>query len=252
LSLWPVCYIKAQAVTFDFDSGTPTLVQYQNLPADQVAGGVTARFSAISGNFSVQTDLTTGFSLPRFSGNYLYPNTVRGSALQIQFSRELTDITFSFATTDYPDEELPTPIVMTALSATSSGASVVGSVTNRAAFGSDTYPMGALAFTSAPLSFNRVEVRIRTGGDATFLVDNVTVTPVPEMTAPELTIWASEAHTVVVSWPSPSTGFELQANATLDTMGWVSVTNTVEIANGQNQVTISPATGNEFYRLFHP
>lgn len=247
IGLWPPCCAKAQTVTFDFDSGAPTLAPYQNLPADQTSSGITARFSAISGGFSVQTDLTTGFSLSRFYGKYLYPNTTRGSALRIEFSRELIGIVFSFATTDYPEAELPTPIVLTALSATPSGTNVVGSVTNRAAFGSDTYPMGGLAFNLGSRTFNRVEVRIRAGGDATFLLDNVTVA-----TIPELNIWVADSHTVVVSWPSPSTGFLLQRNSTLGATSWVSMTNTVEVVNGQNQVTVSPAAGIGFYRLLHP
>jgi len=247
IGLWPACRAKAQTVTFDFDSGAPTLAPYQNLPADQTSSGITARFSAISGGFSIQTDLTTGFSLSRFSGKYVYPNINRGSALRIEFSRELTGIALTFATTENPDVETPTPIVLTAFSVTPSGASAVGSVTNRGAYGPDTFPMGTVAFNFGSGTFNRVEVRIRAGGDATFLVDNVAVTPIPE-----LNIGVADSNTVVVSWPAPSTGFVLQQNSTLGATGWVSMTNTVEVVNGQNQVTVSPATGNGFYRLLHP
>ena len=247
IGFWPAFCAQANTVTFDFDTGTPALAPLQNLPLDQTAGEITAGFIAISGGFSVQTDLSTGFKLSQFSGNYLYPNTLRGSALRIEFSHEFTSIVLTFATTENPDVEIPTPIVLTAFSVTPSGASAVGSVTNRAEFGSDTFPMGTVAFNFGSRTFNRVEVRTQPGGDATFLVDNVTVTPIPE-----LNIGVADSNTVVVSWPAPSTGFVLQQNSTLGATGWVSMTNTVEVVNGQNQVTVSPATGNGFYRLLHP
>jgi hypothetical protein len=245
--LWAPPFAAAQTVTFDFDTGTPTLTTYQNLPAGQTVGGITASFSAVAGGFSIQTDITTGFSLPLFSGKYLYPNVLRGSVLRMQFSRDLTDIGFNFATTDYPPTEFPTPIVMTAFSVTGTGTTTVGSVTNRAAYGTGSLPMGTLAYHFGSKTFNRVEVGIRTGGQATFLVDNVTVT-----TIPALNISAAHTNTVLVSWLSPSTGFVLQQIAALGATNWVNVTNTVEVVNGQNQVTVSPATGNRFYRLLHP
>lgn len=237
----------AQLVTFDFDTGSPTLGQYQNLPIDQTAGGITARFSGISGGFSVQTDLTTGYNLSQFSGKYLYPNQVRGNALQIQFNRELTDIVFTFATTENPDVEVPTPIIVTASSVTPSGTNAVGSATARGTYGADTFPMGTLAFNAGSKSFNRLEVRIQPGGDATFLLDNLTVSPVPE-----LNIWVADPDGVVLAWAAPSTGFVLQQNSALDSTSWVNVAEPVEVVNGQNQVTIARATGIGFYRLFHP
>jgi hypothetical protein len=106
--------------------------------------------------------------------------------------------------------------------------------------------MGTLAFNSGSNSFNRVEVRIQTGGDAAFLVDNVTATPLPQ-----LDIWLANTNTVVVSWPSPSTGFLLQQQSALGAASWVGVTNTVEVVDGQNQVTVSPAMASVFYRLIH-
>ena len=124
---------------------------------------------------------------------------------------------------------------------------MVGSVTNHAAYGSDTYPMGTVGFSLGSKTFNRAEVKIQAGADSTFFVDNVMVT-----TVPELNIQMAGADTVVVSWPAPATGFVLQQNSTLDVAGWMSVTNTVEVVNDQNQVTVAPATGNGFYRLFHP
>jgi hypothetical protein len=240
-------FTAAQMVTYDFDTGVPMLMLYRSLPSDQTAGGITARFSAISGGFSIQTDGSTGFILTQFSGKYLYPNTSRGSALRIEFSRELNSIVFTFATTEYPDDDRPTPITLTAFSATPSGTNVVGSATNRATYGNDTFPMGTLAFDSGSKTFNGVEVRIQPGDDATFLVDNVTVT-----TIPQLNIRLGNSNGVVVHWQWPSTGFVLQQTPALDSANWVNAANPVEVVDGQNQVTVWPTTGNGFYRLFHP
>ena len=54
---------------------------------------------------------------------------------------------------------------------------------------------------------------------------------------------------VVVSWPAAATGFQLQQNPDLNTGHWVSSAVQPTVANGTNQVVISPATGNLFFRL---
>jgi len=159
--------------TFDFDTGTPALSLYQNVPFDQTSSGLSAHFSAASGGFSLQTDGTLGLSLSQFSGKYLYPNAA-GSVLDIQFSQQLTNITFTFATADAPPIEIPTPIVLIAYT-NSASASAVGSVTNKATYGSDSMPMGTLVFASAAQPFNRVRINIQPGGGMGFLVDNIVV-----------------------------------------------------------------------------
>jgi hypothetical protein len=160
------------AATFDFDTGTPAVSVYQNVPFDQTVNGLLAHFSAVTGGFSLQTDGTLGSTLSLFSGKFLYPNS-SGAVLDIQFSQPLTNITFPFATADAPPIEIPTPIVLTAYTNSASG-SAVGSVTNRGAYGSDTWPMGTLTFASA-IPFNRVRINIRPGGGMGFFVDNITV-----------------------------------------------------------------------------
>src|SRR5512135_1087524 len=87
------------AVTFDFDTGTPALSLGQGTPFDQTSGGVTATFSSPAAQaFSVQTDASTNFKLSKFSGHYLYDNTLNGNALDIKFSQPVTSITLAFAT----------------------------------------------------------------------------------------------------------------------------------------------------------
>ena len=65
--------------------------------------------------------------------------------------------------------------------------------------------------------------------------------------APLLTITRS-GNSVIVSWPSPSTGWTLQTNGTLSTGIWVNYGGTIN----NNTVTNSPPTGNLFFRLTHP
>ena len=66
--------------------------------------------------------------------------------------------------------------------------------------------------------------------------------------APLLTVTKS-GGSVVVSWPSPSTGFVLQENMALGTTNWLNVA-TLPSDNGTSKsVTVSPPIGNKFYRL---
>ncbi len=163
----------SQAVTFDFDTGAPPLRTGQSLPLDQASGGVTAHFT---GTFSAQSDASTHFNLSRFSGNYLYPNTTEG-ILQIAFDKQLDSITFTFATTDFQQNETPTTIQLTAYE-DSTGTPAVGSATAHGAYAGDTMPMGTLSFGSGSRTFNLVEIKIPPAPLAAlgFLVDNIAVT----------------------------------------------------------------------------
>ncbi len=70
--------------------------------------------------------------------------------------------------------------------------------------------------------------------------------------APLLTIFRTATNTAVVSWPSPSTGWNLQQNTNVVTTNWVTP---LEIVNddGTNKfIIVNPPVGSRFYRLFHP
>jgi hypothetical protein len=72
--------------------------------------------------------------------------------------------------------------------------------------------------------------------------------------APMLTINAAAGNQVVISWPSPSTGFFLQSDPTLGNTNWTTVnTNTFPVVstNGFNSVTL-PVSGNQYFRLILP
>jgi len=70
--------------------------------------------------------------------------------------------------------------------------------------------------------------------------------------APLLTISVTPTNSVVVSWPSPSTGFGLQQNANLSTTNWVTPTETVNDNGVTRFIVVTPPAVNRFYRLQHP
>jgi len=71
--------------------------------------------------------------------------------------------------------------------------------------------------------------------------------------APSLGIVATSPNTLMVYWPSPSTGFNLQVNTDLTTARWATPAETVQ-DNGTFRyiIIVSPAPGQKFYRLIHP
>ena len=69
---------------------------------------------------------------------------------------------------------------------------------------------------------------------------------------PLLTIWSTYTNTVVVSWPSPSTGFILQQNEDLKTTNWLAAPQSVSDDYTNKFIIVNPPTGNRFYRLFKP
>jgi len=53
-----------------------------------------------------------------------------------------------------------------------------------------------------------------------------------------------------VSWPAPSTGFGLQSSDSLGSgADWTTVTDTVQVTNGLNQLSVSPTNAAKFFRL---
>jgi sugar lactone lactonase YvrE len=75
--------------------------------------------------------------------------------------------------------------------------------------------------------------------------------PMPSVTQPAsplLTIKLSGTN-VIVSWPSPSTGFLFQTNGNLATTNWGNYGGTITVNNSMNNVAITPPTGKLFFRL---
>jgi len=68
---------------------------------------------------------------------------------------------------------------------------------------------------------------------------------------PNLTI-AHSGNSVIISWPNTGS-YTLQQNSNLAAAaGWTTSGYAISTANGTNSITITPPTGNLFFRLSHP
>jgi hypothetical protein len=70
---------------------------------------------------------------------------------------------------------------------------------------------------------------------------------------PRLAINRTATNTVVVSWPSPSTGFTLQQNTSLNpASNWSNISAGIQDNSNTKTLVVTPASGNRFYRLHKP
>ena len=70
---------------------------------------------------------------------------------------------------------------------------------------------------------------------------------------PALAVFRTTTNTVVVSWPSPSTGWDLQQNTnSVSSVNWSNVTSGVVEDGATRTLIVNPPTGNRFYRLHKP
>jgi len=71
--------------------------------------------------------------------------------------------------------------------------------------------------------------------------------------APLLSILCTTTNTVAVTWPSPSTGWNLQQNTnSVSSVNWSNVTATIQDDGATKTLIINPPTGHRFYRLQKP
>ena len=70
--------------------------------------------------------------------------------------------------------------------------------------------------------------------------------------APTLSIKLTGPNTAMVSWPSPSVGWNLQVNTNLSTANWFTPPETVQDNGTVKYIIVNPPTGKRFYRLKHP
>ena len=68
--------------------------------------------------------------------------------------------------------------------------------------------------------------------------------------SPQLSVSVS-GQNVVISWPSPSSGFTLEQNSSLDPATWQAAPQTVQDNGTVISVTVPAAAGNMFFRLKH-
>jgi hypothetical protein len=78
------------------------------------------------------------------------------------------------------------------------------------------------------------------------------ITAVPTPGSPLLSIRFTSTNTVIVSWPSSSTGFVLQQNSDLSNTNWVAPLETTSDDSTNRFIIVSPLAGNRFYRLLKP
>jgi List-Bact-rpt repeat protein/flagellar hook capping protein FlgD len=171
---------------FDLDTGTPALFTGQGIPIDQTSGGITAQFSSPQGSaFSIQTDGSTGWWMPFFSGHYLYDNNLNRNVLVIRFFPPIETIAFAFATADAHQNEVPTTLQLTAY-LEAGGPTPVGTATAHGTYGTGTMPGGALSFAPG-VPFDRVELVLpyQPLGCTDFFVDNIVVTTTSPLAAPD-------------------------------------------------------------------
>lgn len=67
--------------------------------------------------------------------------------------------------------------------------------------------------------------------------------------APILSISRTGPTTVLVWWLADVGNYKLQTNATLSSSSWANYSSPIDTAGGTNSVTISPRSGNLFFRL---
>jgi len=175
------------AIAFDFDTGSPFLIEGQNTPLSQTSNGLTASFSSPSDSatpaFSIQSYDTTFFELPQFSGRWLYDNKPSRDLLDIKFSQQLASINFTFATLEYHGGPSAEPSDITLVAYVNSTDTIpVGSTAVHGTFISALYPQGTLSFNSGGRPFNlvRIEIPYVPQGATDFFLDNIIVTTIQQ------------------------------------------------------------------------
>ena len=97
-----------------------------------------------------------------------------------------------------------------------------------------------------PRPFDDPAVANAPGGDASDIGAYEAFRVVP----PVLTIRLTATNGVLISWPSPSTGFDLQQNGSLtDSLGWLDFSGAIGDDGITRSVVINPPSGTVFYRL---
>jgi hypothetical protein len=72
---------------------------------------------------------------------------------------------------------------------------------------------------------------------------------VPPSGPPPLLHIVRSGSEVVISWPAPATGFELEQNADLSPANWTAVGTPPTTVGSEKQVLVSAPAGNRFFRL---
>jgi Divergent InlB B-repeat domain len=82
-------------------------------------------------------------------------------------------------------------------------------------------------------------------------VDQVTLTAAAP-TAPTLEVLRTGPDAILLYWPVSPSVFRLQETVALNPASWTDTTNTVNVVNGTNQVSVGVVGASSFYRLVYP
>jgi hypothetical protein len=106
-----------------------------------------------------------------------------------------------------------------------------------------------LATISSPiLSFHGINATNGLAVTNAILLDNVSVT----LTYPPLNLKLSPTNQLVFQWPFTNSPYRLQANASLTSTNWVTLTNVPANVGTNSQIVLSMSASNQFYRLTLP
>jgi hypothetical protein len=108
-------------------------------------------------------------------------------------------------------------------------------------------------FTTTITATNASPILSFHGFDATssILVDNVTMSLVVPP-GPQLTVKAAPTNMLAFTWTAPTNGYRLQANGSLGTTNWTTLTNAPATIGSSNQIILAAPASNKFYRLTLP
>lgn len=109
------------------------------------------------------------------------------------------------------------------------------------------------AFTSDKVSGNPATRQLVGGGSTTATTGVFNTSQVIQFIFRSmLSVRLTETNTVLISWPAPSTGFELQQNDDPGTDNWMAVGTAPATVGSEKQVIVPSPAGTRFYRLRKP
>jgi hypothetical protein len=106
-----------------------------------------------------------------------------------------------------------------------------------------------VATTASPiLSFHGINATNGIAATNAILLDNVSMT----LAYPPLNLSLSASNSLVFRWSHTNSPYRLQANASLATTNWVTLTNLPVNAGSNSQIVLSAKASQQFYRLTLP
>ena len=106
-----------------------------------------------------------------------------------------------------------------------------------------------LATTPSPiLSFHGINATNGMAATNAILLDNVLMT----LVYPPLNLTVSQPNLLVFSWPLTNSPYRLEANASLTSTNWVTLTNVPAKAGINSQIVLPIQAQQQFYRLTVP